>query len=203
MVPEKYQLGAVGRFLLEQFELRRPGLKAITPEVEGEFRKQAEAEIVQMQRQLHELGIEDGAYWQRVRRVVDEILLPRYAKIAQEEIDAEAHEYGLWRGGDLVSRAAFAAAGLVLGIVCVEIPYIPVSVKWFPVIPFLGGPFFPDIVIALHARRYRKKLQAIVTDLAQASGALDTYRPLSELTKAMEMPSELAESPAVPSRERH
>jgi hypothetical protein len=202
MVPERYQLGAVGRFLLDQFELRRPGLTSFTPEIEAELRKQAEAEILQMERQLHELGIDDQPYWQRVRRVVDEILLPRYQKIAQEEIALQARDYGIWRGGDLLARAAFAAAGLVLGIVCVELPYIPVQVRWFPVLPFLAGPLFPDLVTALYARRYRKKLDALVQDLAKASDALDTYRPLSELTKALEMPSELAEAPAVPTRER-
>jgi hypothetical protein len=202
MVPERYQLGAVGRFLLDQFELRRPGLKAITPEVEASFRTHAEAEIAQMERQLHELGIEDTQYWQRVRRVVDEILLPRYAKIAQDEIDLAAREYGIWRGGDLVARATFAALGLVLGIACVELPYIPIEARWFPVIPFLIGPLFPDLVTALYARRYRKRLESLVDDLSRASSALETYRPLSELTRAMEMPSELADAPAVPSRER-
>jgi hypothetical protein len=203
MVPERYQLGAVGRFLLEQFELRRPGLKAVTPEVEAELRKQAEAEIAQMSKQLHELGIDDEQYWQRVRRVVDEILLPRYARLAQEEIDLAAKGYGIWRGGDLVARAAFAGIGFVLGVLAVEIPYIPITVRWFPVVPFLLGPLFPDVVTALYRRRYQKKLEGLVQDLARASDALDTYRPLSELTKAMEMPSELAEAPAVPSRERH
>jgi hypothetical protein len=203
MVPEKYQLGAVGRFLLEQFELRRPGLKSWTPEIEGEFRKQAEAEITQMERQLHEMGIADEHYWQRVRRVVDEILLPRYAKIAEAEIALSAREYGIWRGGDLVARAAFAFAGLILGIICVELPYIPIQVRWFPVLPFLAGPLFPDAVTALYARRYRRRLDAIVQDLTKASGALETYRPLSELTKAMQMPEELADAPAVPTRERH
>jgi hypothetical protein len=211
MVPQKYQLGAVGRFLLEQFELRRPGLKAVTPEVEAELRKQAEAEIAQMERQLHELGLSDPQYWQRVRRVVDEILLPRYAKLAQEEIDLAARDYGIWRGGDLIARAAFAAIGLVLGILCVELPYIPIEARWFPVVPLVAGPLFPDVVVALHARRYRKKLDAIVEDLSRASDALETYRPLSELTKAMEMSagvaespaaSNVAESPALPSRER-
>jgi len=203
MVPEKYQLGAVGRFLLEQFELRRPGLKSWTPEIEAEFRQQAEAEIAQMERQLHELGIDDRQYWQRVRRVVDDILLPRYAKLAQDQIALAAREYGIWRGGDLVARAAFAFAGLALGIICVELPYIPIQVRWFPVLPFLAGPLFPDAVTALYARRFRKKLAEIVHDLAKASNALDTYRPLSELTRAMEMPEELADAPAVPSRERH
>jgi hypothetical protein len=165
MVPEKYQLGAVGRFLLEQFELRRPGIKVWTPEVEGQLRVQAEAEITQMERQLHEMGIVDEQYWQRARRVVDEILLPRYAKIATEEIALAARDYGIWRGGDLVARAAFAGAGLLLGIICVELPYIPVQVRWFPVLPFVAGPLFPDLVTALYARRYRKKLDAIVGDL--------------------------------------
>lgn len=196
MVPQKYQLGAVGRFLLEQFELRRPGLKTVTPEVEAEFRKQAEAEIAQMERQLHELGLSDPQYWQRVRRVVDEILLPRYAKLAQEEIDLAARDYGIWRGGDLIARAAFAAIGLVLGILCVELPYIPIEARWFPVLPFIAGPLFPDVVIALHNRRYRQKLEAIVDDLSRASDALETYRPLSELTRAMELSSGVAEAPA-------
>jgi hypothetical protein len=202
MVPQKYQLGAVGRFLLEQFELRRPGLKAVTPEIEAEFRKQAEAEIAQMERQLHELGFSDPQYWQRVRRVVDEILLPRYAKLAQEEIDLAARDYGIWRGGDLIARATFAAIGLVLGILCVELPYIPIEARWFPVLPFIAGPLFPDVVIALHNRRYRHKLDAIVSDLSRASDALETYRPLSELTRAMELSSDVSEAPAVPSRER-
>jgi hypothetical protein len=196
MVPERYQLGAVGRFLLDQFELRRPGLASVTPEVERELRQQAEAEIVQMERQLHELGIEDTQYWHRVRRVVDEILLPRYAKIAQQEIDLAARGYGIWRGGDLLARAAFAAVGLVLGIVCVELPYIPIEVRWFPVVPFMLGPLLPDAVVALYRRRHRKKLDSLVEDLARASTALDTYRPLSELTDSM------MEMPALPTRER-
>jgi hypothetical protein len=54
----------------------------------------------------------------------------------------------------------------------------------------------------LHRRRWRKKLDALVEDLRQASETLDTYRPLSELTHALGMPSELAEAPPVAARER-
>jgi hypothetical protein len=77
MASDKYRLDAVGRYLLEQFELRRPGLREWTPQVEASLRQQAEAEIVQMERQLKELEIDDPQYWQRVRRVIDDILLPR------------------------------------------------------------------------------------------------------------------------------
>jgi hypothetical protein len=202
MVPERYQLAAVGRFLLDQFELRRPGLTAWNAEVEASFRQQAEGELVQMEKQLHELGIDDPQYWQRVRRVVDEILLPRYARIATDEIALAKREYGIWRGGDLLARATFAGIGLVLGIVCVEVPYIPIEAKWFPVIPFLLGPLFPDIVTSLYARRYRRRLDALVDDLRKANQSLDAYRPLSELTSSLESRSELVEAPPVPARER-
>ncbi|MGZ6142292.1 MAG: hypothetical protein ACXWLM_03085 [Myxococcales bacterium] len=202
MVPEKYRLAAVGRFLLEQFELRRPGIKEWTPQVEASFREQAEAEIVQMERQLKELEIDDPQYWQRVRRVVDDILLPRYAKIATDELALAKREYGIWRGGDLVARATFAAAGFILGILAVEVPYIPITAKWFPAVLLVAGPMFPDVVMWWYRRRYRRRLEELVRDLDKASETLDTYRPLSELTRSLEMRADLAEAPAVPQRER-
>jgi len=202
MVPEKYRLPAVGRFLLEQFELRRPGMREWSPQVESSLRRDAEGELQLMEKQLRETGMDDAGYWQRVRRALDEILLPRYGALAREEIDLAKRDYGIWRGGDLVARATFALAGFVLGIICVEVPYIPIQAKWFPALLLVLGPLFPDAVMWLHRRRWRKKLQALVEDLARASETLDTYRPLSELTHALGMPSELAEAPPVPARER-
>lgn len=193
MVPEKYRLAAVGRYLLEQFELRRPGIREWTPEIEASMRQQAEAELQQMERQLRELEIDDPQYWQRVRRVVDEIILPRYAKIVTDELALARREYGIWRGGDLVARGTFAVAGFILGIIAVEVPYIPIEAKWFPAVTLLAGPLFPDIVMGWYRWRYRRKLEEIVVDLAKVSGTLDTYRPLSELTQAMR--SEIALEP--------
>jgi hypothetical protein len=203
MVSDKYRLDAVGRYLLEQFELRRPGLREWTPLVEASMRQQAEAEIVQMERQLKELEIDDPQYWQRVRRVIDDILLPRYAKAATEEIALQKRDYGIWRGGDLVARGAFALVGFILGIIAVEVPYIPIEAKWFPAVLLVAGPMFPEAVMWWYRWRYRKKLDALVRDLAKAGVTLDTYRPLSELTQALEMRKDLAEAPAVPQqRER-
>jgi hypothetical protein len=203
MVSDKYRLDAVGRYLLEQFELRRPGLREWTPQVEASLRQQAEAEIVQMERQLKELEIDDPQYWQRVRRVIDDILLPRYAKAATEEIALQKRDYGIWRGGDLVARGTFALVGFILGIIAVEVPYIPIEAKWFPALLLIAGPMFPEVVLWWYRRRYRKKLDALVRDLAKAGVTLDTYRPLSELTQALEMRKDLAEAPPVPQqRER-
>ena len=202
MVPEKYRLAAVGRFLLEQFELRRPGIRQWTPQIESSLRQQAETELQQMERQCRELGLDDPQYWQRVRRALDEILVPRYAKRATDEIALQKRDYGVWRGGDLVARATFAAAGFILGIIAVEIPYIPIEAKWFPALLLVAGPFFPDLVTWWYRRRYARKLEELVRDLAKASETLETYRPLSELTQSLGMPAELAEAPAMPARER-
>ena len=202
MVPEKYRLAAVGRFLLEQFELRRPGIREWSPRAEASLRQEAESELQLMEKQLRELGIEDLHYWQRVRRALDEILLPRYAAMARAEIDLAKRHYGIWRGGDLVARGTFALAGFILGIIAVEIPYIPIYEKWFPALLLVLGPLFPDGVMWLHRRRWRKQLEALVGDLHRASETLETYRPLSELTHALELPSELAEAPPTAARER-
>ena len=185
MVPEKYRLAAVGRFLLDQFELRRPGIKEWTPQIEASLRQQAEGELQQMERQLKELEIDDPQYWQRVRRVVDDIILPRYAKVVTDELALARREYGIWRGGDLVARGTFALAGFILGIIAVEVPYIPIEAKWFPALTLLAGPFFPELIQGWYRWRYRRKLDELVRDLDAVSGTLETYRPLSELTESM------------------
>jgi hypothetical protein len=200
MVPGKYGLAAVGRYLIEQFELRRPGLREWTPQFEASLREQAEAEIVQMERQLKELEIDDPQYWQRVRRVIDEIILPRYAKVVTDQLALEKREYGLWRGGDLVARGTYAVAGFILGIIAVEVPYIPIYAKWFPAVTLIAGPLLPDLVVGWYRLKYRRKLNGIVRDLGKVTQTLDTYRPLSELTQSMR--ADLAEAPAVPQRER-
>jgi hypothetical protein len=194
MVPEKYGLAAIGRFLIEQFELRRPGLKEWTPEVERSLRQQAEDDLVQMERQLKEMGIDDPQYWQRVRGVLDDILVPRYARIAAGEVALAKREYGLWRGGDLLARGAVALLGAVLQIIALRLP-IPVYEKWLPMLLLVGGPLFPDLAMWWYARRYRNKLRDLLIDLARANAGLDTYRPLSELTRSLEMH---AEAPALP-----
>jgi len=202
MVPEKYRLAAVGSFLLEQFELRRPGLTQWTPKIEASLRQQAEQELQQMERQCRELGVDDAQYWQRVRRALDEILLPRYAKLTTDEIALQKRDYGIWRGGDLIARGTFALAGFILGIIAVEVPYIPIEAKWFPALLLVAGPMFPEMVTWWYRRRFGRKLNELVRDLSKASETLETYRPLSELTRSLEIPAELAESPATPMRER-
>lgn len=185
MVPEKYRLAAVGRFLLEAFERRRPGLTAWTPQVEDALRTEAEAALLEMEKQCKEVGVDDPAYWQKARDAVEAVVIPRYAQLARQELALAAKGHHLWRGGDLVARMAFAGGGLVLGALVLAVPWIPITEKWVPWALFIGGPLLPDAQLWFHRFRHRRRLQAVVDDLSEADRAVDTYRPLAELERVM------------------
>ena len=194
MVPEKYSLAAVGRYLIESFERRRPSLRQWSRELDAALRHESEDEIAQMERQCSELGVSDPKYWQRVRAAVEDVVIPRYAKLAQDEIALANRDYGIWRGGDLVARAVFALLGFIVGIIAFESPYIPIYVRWFPALTLIAGPFFPDAAMWWFRRRYQKKLDLLIKDLAKAGESLETYRPLSEVQESLR--ADLVDAPA-------
>jgi len=196
MVPSKYGLAAIGRHLVSLFEVRRPAVARFDGEAQDVFRREAEQALAQMEQQSREFGFEDPKHWKRARDVVETVLLPRYLKLAKSENEAAAAEYGLWRGGDLVARGAFALAGLVLGALMVWIPWIPVYEKWVPWALFVLGPFLPDAYLWWYRRKHEKKLEALVTDLAREGESLDAYRPLSEVHESLGVSHEDAESRA-------
>jgi hypothetical protein len=193
MVPEKYRLDAVTRYLLASWERRRPAIESWDEATEQALRADADAELAQMQSQMRELGMDDPAYWARVADAVRKIVIPRYLVLARDENALARRDYGLWRGGDLLARATFAAAGLVLGALAVAIPWIPVTEKWVPWALFVGGPFVPDVYLWWYRRRYQRRLERLVGELAQAAGTMELYRPLSEVQRAL---AGVAEAPA-------
>jgi hypothetical protein len=192
MLPAKYGLAAIGRHLVSLFEVRRPAIARFDEQTVSLFHREAEEAILQMEKQCRELGIDDSGHWKRAREVVESVLLPRYLKLAKSENEAAAVEYGLWRGGDLVARGAFALCGLVLGALMVWIPWIPVYEKWVPWALFVLGPFLPDAYFWWYRRKHEKKLEALVSDLAREGQALEAYRPLSEMQEALGIASDPA-----------
>ena len=193
MVPEKFRLAAIGRYLLEAFERRRPAVASWDAKAEESLRAEAAAELKQMEQQLHEMEMDDPPYWRKVADAIDKVVIPRYLALAKEENARAANDYGLWRGGDIVARATFAAVGLVLGAAAVAIPWIPVQEKWVPWLLFVGGPFVPDAYYWWYHRRYQKKLELLLGELARAGDSIEIYRPLSEMQRTLAGPTEAAQ----------
>jgi hypothetical protein len=198
MVPEKYGFAAIAQRLVSLFEVRRPGIARWDADALAWLRREADEALSQMEKQCRELGIDDPPHWRRARDVVEHVLLPRYARLAEEENALAARDYGLWRGGDLVARGTFALAGLVLGAAMVAIPWIPIYEKWFPWALFILGPFIPDAYVAWYRRKHAKRLEQLVVDLAREGATLETYRPLSEVQRSLGLdePKEPSAAPA-------
>jgi hypothetical protein len=85
----------------------------------------------------------------------------------------EAREFGLWRGGDPVARLAYVFAGLVIGGLCVELPFIPIWEKWFPFVLAIAAWWLPDAQVRWHRRKYARALGAIVLNVAKAQPVLE------------------------------
>ncbi|HKC59223.1 MAG TPA: hypothetical protein VKB92_03980 [Myxococcales bacterium] len=196
MVPQKYSLAAVAQHLLALFEVRRPGIARWDAQALERLGREAESALQQMEQQCRELGVDDPPHWARARSAVHDALLPRYARLAEAENAAAARDYGLWRGGDLIARASFALCGLVLGAIAVAVPWIPVQEKWVPWALFVLGPFVPDAYLWWYRRRYRRRLEALVLDLAREGATLEAYRPLSEVQQSLGFRAESAQLPA-------
>ncbi len=87
--------------------------------------------------------------------------------------DREAREFGLWRGGDLIARITFVFVALVIGGLCVELPFIPIWEKWFPFALSVAAYFLPNAQIAYQKRRYARALGDLAVKVGRAQPALE------------------------------
>ena len=153
-----------------------------------------------------------------VRRSYEEAELPpAYLVGLEEEVQAavpaawrvvalpftenERRDFGLWRGGDPVARITYVFLGLLLGGLCVALPFIPIWEKWFPFALAFGAYWLPSLQVAWHRRRYAGALGAIAVRLGSAQAALDG-RIRTEDLLLPELP-ESPESPELPVSPEH
>jgi hypothetical protein len=181
MYTERYSIPFLAGVLISAADRRRPGLGAWNEGLRGELRTVFETELAELKRQFLEL-FDDRIYWEKVERTLLEVCFPRYCALAQKQTELEQSNYRLWRGGDLVARGTYAAAGLFIGILMVKLPFIPIPQTWdlFAFLTMIGAPFIPELQIWMHRRRYRKGLEAIVADMRDAEQQLRMYQPLQE-----------------------
>jgi hypothetical protein len=108
-----------------------------------------------------------AAYWDALDKEVEEVVLPEYLLIARDTTELERNNFGIWRGGDLAARFAFALIGLTIGGIIVALPFIPIFEDMFAFALMAGGFVYPDLKRFMFRRRYMKGLNRIVSDSAR------------------------------------
>ncbi|MBI2214502.1 MAG: hypothetical protein HYU52_12720 [Acidobacteria bacterium] len=120
-------------------------------------------------------GMGSKSYWRDLEKEVLETVMPQYAAAAAEQNRRERNGYGVFRGGDLAARVAFALLGLVAGAAIIAIPFIPIFEKAFAFVLALGGWFYPDMVRMTWEYKHYKLLNRLVTSGEQYQRNRATY----------------------------
>jgi len=174
--PSQYHLPELTAHVVALLERRRLAFETFDAGCEAALKEATKEALDEAGKQFREVA-DDSAYWQRTTEALFEVALPRYLRVAKEQHALEKKGYGAWRGGDFISRASYAVAGLLLGFLILRTP-IP---DWFEPLPlalFIGGPFIPDVQAWLSKRRYAKQLVTLVEDMKAEATDRRAYAPL-------------------------
>ncbi|QRK06737.1 hypothetical protein JQX13_42825 [Archangium violaceum] len=178
MYPDRFRLPQVTEHVLAWLERRRPGFGEWDAEVEAQLSAEARLALADVSRRFAEVA-EDPGYWERLAHGIFTVALPRYFQLAREHHALQRRKYGLWRGGDLISRAVYTGAGIVVAVV-IALSRVPNWLEPLPLAFVLFGPFLPDMQESFYERRYRRQLATLVREMGVEQQQLETYRPLDE-----------------------
>ena len=178
MYPTRYQLQELTAHVVAALERRREGFAEWNADVEAKLTLEAKSVLAEAGRQFAEIA-DDKQYWAQLEHTVLTAALPRYFQVAKEQQQNEKNKYGLWRGGDVISRATYAAIGLMIGAIVLRTA-IPDWLEPFPIALFIGGPLLPDLQVWYAKRKYAAKLRVLVNDMREEAAAREQYRPLME-----------------------
>ncbi|WNG37270.1 hypothetical protein F0U60_28955 [Archangium minus] len=178
MYPDRFRLPQVTEHVLAWLERRRPGFGEWDAEVEAQLSAEARLALADVSRRFAEVA-EDPGYWERLARSIFTVALPRYFQLAREHHALQRRKYGLWRGGDLLSRAVYTGGGLVVAVV-IALSRVPDWLEPLPLAFVLFGPFLPDMQESFYERRYRRQLATLVREMGVEQQQLEAYRPLDE-----------------------
>jgi hypothetical protein len=191
--PEDFRLPRVSEHVVTWLERRRPGFGEWSGEVEARLTDEARLALADVARRFAEVA-EDAGYWGRLEHGVFSVVLPRYFQLAREYHALQRREYGLWRGGDLLSRVVYTGGGIVVAA-AIALTRVP---DWLEPVPFAFiflGPFLPDMQQSFLERRYRRRLATLVADMHAEQRQLEANQTLVD-------PHSSAPGPDTRSREK-
>lgn len=171
-----FSADAISRELLARLERQRAALANDAAATEAEVSTGlAEARARYLEEAL------PAPYFEALARELGAGIGHRWRRVAAAYTALEGRGFGIWRGGDLVARLAYVFAGLALGGLCVELPFIPIWEKWFPFALAVGGYFLPDAQLRWQRHRYARQLGDIVRDFSALQPRLEQAVKLTDL----------------------
>ena len=176
MVGPGFSADAMSRELLARLERRRADLAGDA----GATGVEIQAGLAEARARYEDEAL-PAAYFDALARELAAGLGERWRRVAAPYAALEGRGFGLWRGGDLVARLAYLFGVLLLGGICVELPFIPIWEKWFPFALAVGGFFLPDAQIRWQRRRYARQLGEIVRDFAALQPRLEAAVKIGDL----------------------
>jgi len=169
------ELGALASGLLADLERMRPGLSptATEAEISQQCRERAELRLPELHTEYQgEPDPDSQAQLALYRREIDQLLIPRYAKLAAEQNRLERSP----GRGALYNRLAYVALFFALGLFVVWAPFIPIWEKWLPFalacLAPLISPWLPNLYTALQLRQHHLQLGLLNMDLDEAGKTL-------------------------------
>jgi len=174
--PSQYQLAQLTAHLVALLERRRAAFDVWDEKAEATLLEAAREALDEAGKQFKELA-DDQPYWSRTTEALLEVALPRYLRLAKEQHALEKRGYGAWRAGDLISRATYAAIGLLAGFIILRTA-VPDWLEPLPLALFIGGPLLPDAQALFAKRRYSKQLVRLVDDMKAEAVDRRAYQPL-------------------------
>jgi hypothetical protein len=120
-------------------------------------------------------------YFAALEGEIREALPVRWQTAAVAFTALERRGFGSWRGGDVYARVVYLFLGLLVGGLCVALPFIPIWEKWFPFALAGAGWWMPDAQAAWHRRRYARELGKMVRAVAVRQPAMEACVSWKEL----------------------
>lgn len=154
-----YDFDSVLFAVLQECEHRRRSF--LPAEAEQQIRAVAERKLEDIEPAYREAG-GNSAYWQQLRREVNETVIPQYIPRAIEQSRLEKTNYDLWRGADLVARSLLALSGLIIGELIVLAPFIPIFWKPFAFLLAAAFWFYPELKKLLFDYRHSRLLNSLI-----------------------------------------
>jgi hypothetical protein len=192
----EYDLGSVVFVVLEECEHRRRGFD--DDELEDQLLAMARTKLARIKAAYDEFG-GSPVYWSTVETEVLQTAVPQYIEAARILNAQERNAFGVWRGGDPLARFAFALAGLTIGGIIIELPFIPIFEMAFAFALGAAGLLYPEIKRFTHERRHTRVLNRLVADAVryQNNARLHymTTKDIRESFTAGELPAAEPEPP--------